>query len=234
MADTNLKYANYSRRDFIKHIAIGGGVIAVFGNYGFRYYFNDDKTILKSIAVDFTKCTGCRTCETACSANNHKVEINGEFIKGLGDPHLSNIRVHHFNPDVDVPVTCALCPDTPCIEACPIPADKETGRKALYRHSELGTVVCDLEKCIGCTLCAQACEKERAGIIVPNPETKKPERMCTLCGGDPNCVKWCPYGALSLLEIKVNREFFAEKPEKIAELLMNKFYHVEAEVENGN
>ena len=223
-----------TRREFLKQLAIGGGAIAVLGSLGFNYYFDNSGTKLRSIVVDFNKCTGCRTCETACSANNHRVLIDGDKIRGLGNPYLSNIRVHHFNPDVAVPITCAMCPDTPCIEACPIPPDSETGRKALYRSGELGVITNDADRCIGCTLCAQACQSKAAGIIIPNPLTHKPEHMCTLCNGDPNCVKYCPYDALSYLEVDVNREFFREKPEVIAEKLMSKFYSVNGEVINEN
>jgi Fe-S-cluster-containing hydrogenase component 2 len=51
--------------------------------------------------------------------------------------------------------------------------------------------------------------------------------MCTLCSGDPNCVKTCPYGTLSLVEVDTNREFFGKSPSDIAKELMKKFYKTE-------
>ena len=33
---------------------------------------------LTMILVDYGKCTGCRTCETVCSAANHPVDIGGD------------------------------------------------------------------------------------------------------------------------------------------------------------
>ena len=61
-------------------------------------------------------------------------------------------------------------------------------------------------------------------MIIPNPETGKPERICTLCGGDPQCVKRCPFGALSYVEVRADRKFYGLGPEKIAAELAMKWY----------
>jgi Fe-S-cluster-containing hydrogenase component 2 len=222
-----------ARRDFLRNIAYGTGATLLLSNFSLVSWRIDEKGILKGIVVDFNKCTGCRTCETSCSASNHKVMVDGEKLKGLGDPWLANIRVQHFNPDVDIPNVCQMCPDAPCVVACPVEPHPETKRKALYRNDEFSTITCDTERCIGCSSCALACENERAGVIIPNPETGSPERMCTLCSGDPNCVKTCPYGALSLVEVDTNREFYGQSPKEIAKKLMKKFYKIgEKEVTN--
>ncbi len=203
-------------------------------NFSFVGWNVDKKGVLRGIVVDYDKCTGCRTCEAACSASNHKVWINGEEMEGLGNLWLANIRVHRFNPDVDVPNVCQNCPDAPCIAACPIEPDPVTGRKALYRDEEYQTIKCDTDRCIGCGSCALACATERGGVIIPNPDTGSPERMCTLCSGDPHCVKACPYGALSLVEVDTNREFFGMSPKEIAEELMKKYYKIDIkEVHHG-
>ena len=223
----NQKENNHlSRRGFLRNIALGTGATILFSNYSLVTWYKDEEGILKGIVVDFDKCTGCKTCETACSAFNHKVKVNGKMVNGLGNPWLANIRVHHFNPDVDIPNVCQMCPDAPCIAACPVEPDKTTGRRALYRDEEHQTIKCDSERCIGCSSCALACEKERAGIIIPNPETGNPERMCTLCDGDPQCVKNCPFGALSVVTVDTDREFFGMSPRDIATELMKKFYKI--------
>ncbi len=214
----------YSRRDFLKNLAIGAGGVALIGSFGFMFKFPKADGTLSSIVVDFDKCTGCRTCESVCSAYNHKVTVDSEQLNGLGNPYLSNIQVHHYLPDADVPVTCNMCPDTPCITACPVPPDLTTGRKALYRDDATLTIRNDRDRCLGCQECATACKTQRAGIIIPNPETHKPERMCRLCDGDPQCVKYCPYGALSVQEVNFEREFFGKSADEIATHLFNRYY----------
>lgn len=210
-----------SRRDFMK-TAVGGGAMVLLGQFGvFRLAASakeGEAASLSMILVDYSKCTGCRTCETVCSAYNHKQTVNGETLNGLGNPDLANIRVYGYNPDVDVPAVCAMCPDTPCVEACPVDPDPKTGRRALYREK---TIKNDPERCIACGSCAEAC---RVGVIIPDAKTSKPEHMCTLCGGDPQCVKYCPFEALSQVKVDTGRKFYAMKPEQIAEKLIAEWY----------
>ena len=85
-----------SRRDFLRTLAIGAVGMAMMGSYGFIFPGAGPNDEIKAIVVDFTKCAGCRTCKTACSANNHKVKVNGEMLQGLGNPNLSNIKVWHY------------------------------------------------------------------------------------------------------------------------------------------
>lgn len=215
----------YTRRHFLQDIAFGGGGFIVLGTFGFRIFKDTENKLIKAISVNFEKCAGCRTCETVCSAYNHPVIINGEKMNGLGNPYYSNIKVHHFNPDVDIPVTCALCPDPPCINACVISPDIITGRKALYRDENM-TIKNDVDRCIGCMQCAKACEKLRGGIIYPNPETHKPERMCTLCDGNVQCANNCPFGALTYMEMPADRDLSDLSPNKIAERLIKELYNL--------
>jgi len=213
-----------SRRDFMKTTALGGGALLLIGNLGILRVVESragEAPASFMIVVDYSKCTGCRTCETACSAYNQKRTVNREILNGLGNPYFSNIRVYGYNPDVDIPSVCAMCPDSPCIEACPVEPDQKTGRRALYRDDKTSTIKNDLERCIGCGSCAGKC---RVGVIIPNPETNKPERMCTLCDGDPQCVKYCPYGALSHVRVDIGREFFGLKPDQIAADLIKEWY----------
>ena len=216
--------SDITRKEFLRKLAIGAGGLALIGNYGFIFPFESGNGEIKAIVVDFDKCAGCRTCETVCSAYNHKVEIDGALLNGLGNPDLSNIKVWHFNPDVDVPVTCFLCEDAPCIEACPIEPDPDTGKKALYRDNVFHTIKVDLNRCIGCEMCSEACREKSGGVIFPNEETGSPERMCRLCDGDPQCVKYCPYGALQYMNITAEMQLRNTSPEKIAEILIEQYY----------
>jgi anaerobic carbon-monoxide dehydrogenase iron sulfur subunit len=192
----------------------------------FRIEDAEGRTI-KGIVVDFTKCTGCRTCETVCSAFNNKIYLDGEEVNGLGNPWHSNIKVHWFNPDADVPMVCSLCNDAPCIGACPVPPDLRTGRRAIYNDDELGVVCNDTERCIGCGQCAKACRSMRTGIINRKPDGK-PFGMCSLCGGDPQCVKYCSYNALQFVELTEETAPFRKmSPEAIASRLVKEFYEMD-------
>lgn len=221
--NSNQETDAWSRRKFMKAV-VSSSALAVMGQFGiFRLAMASqvDKTGLTMIVVDYAKCTGCRTCETACSAANHKQTVNGETLNGLGNPETANIRVYPYNPDVDVPNVCAMCPDNPCIEACPVDPDPKTGFKALFRHPETRAVTNDPNRCITCGSCADAC---RTGTIIPNDDTGLPEHMCTLCNGDPQCVKHCPFGALTHVSVDLDRDFYAMKPDQIAGKLIQKWY----------
>ena len=196
-------------------------MLGQFGLFRMAFASQGKKEALSMILVDYSKCTGCRTCETACSAYNHQQVVGGEALNGLGNPELANIRVYGYNPDADVPAVCAMCPDSPCVEACPVDPDPKTGRKALFRDDVHQTIKNDPDRCIACGSCAEEC---RVGVIRPNVETEQPERMCTLCSGDPQCVKYCPFGALSKVTVDTSRKFYAMKPDQVAEQLIKEWY----------
>jgi anaerobic carbon-monoxide dehydrogenase iron sulfur subunit len=215
-----------TRRHFLNSLGFGTAGLVVLGSYGFSIRRDLATGKIKAIAVNFEKCAGCRTCEAVCSSYNNMEIYNGKKINGKGNPSLSNIRVYHYNPDIDIPSTCALCSDSPCVEACPVDPDPVTGHKALYRDEELMIIVNDLDRCIGCRSCAEACRDKRAGVIHSNPETGSPEHMCTLCGGEPQCVKYCPYDALSYIEMDDGRDLSGLSPDRIAERMIEKLYNL--------
>lgn len=216
---------NLPRRDFIKGVGIGGGALVLFGQFGVHSaaWALSGEPALKMVVVDYGKCTGCRTCETACASRNRPASVKGKELPGLGNPIYANIKVHSFNPDVDVAGVCAMCADTPCAKACPVEPDSR-GRRAFYRDDVTHTMRNDEKRCISCQSCAKACASQRTGVIRPNPETGRPEGMCTLCGGDPQCVKRCPFGALSYVEVRRDRKFYGLGPEKIAAELARNWY----------
>ncbi|HLN53309.1 MAG TPA: 4Fe-4S dicluster domain-containing protein [Lentimicrobium sp.] len=213
-----------TRRDFLRLLAIGGGGIIVLGNYRFLFANQAENGVLKAIIVDFDKCAGCRTCETVCSAYQHQVVIDGEKLHGLGNPKLANIKVMHHNPDVDIPTVCTNCPESLCIKYCPSEPDPVTGYKAIYRDPETLAINTNHKQCISCGSCASNCEREGAGIIVMNPVTEHPEHICDHCGGDPQCVKHCPYGALTFKDVDVTGAYFGMTHTEIAEKLFERYY----------
>ncbi|MGC8816843.1 MAG: 4Fe-4S dicluster domain-containing protein [Candidatus Hadarchaeum sp.] len=121
------------------------------------------------------KCVGCRTCELACSFRK-----TGAFA-----PELSRVQVVVSNPrTIMYPVACIQCAEQACVKACPV--------SALRKDEASNAIVLDREACTGCGLCVRSCPYS---AIRMDEKSRKP-LICDLCGGDPECVKWCPVAAL--------------------------------------
>jgi carbon-monoxide dehydrogenase iron sulfur subunit len=140
------------------------------------------ETERKFIAADLAKCIGCGVCELICAVKRENVY----------NPRLSRIKILRLYRLLNMAVVCRQCEDTPCIIACP--------QDCLTQSEKTGVIMVDEEKCDCCGWCMEACPY---GAITINPE-KDTVMMCDLCEGDPQCVEWCPEGALDL----VTREEF--------------------------
>ena len=130
----------------------------------------------KVLMIHPDKCTGCQNCMLACTAHHE------------GNFRMRASRVHVFTWEregMSVPMMCQHCDIAPCIDVCP------TG--AMHRNKATGLVEWDSEKCILCRMCVQACP---FGNAVYDAEGSKILK-CDNCGGDPECVKWCPTDALT-------------------------------------
>jgi Fe-S-cluster-containing hydrogenase component 2 len=163
------------------------------------------------ISREFSKCSGCRKCEIACSLK-HENKIW---------PETSRVRVFMLVPGTEFPHLCTQCEDYPCIEACP--------SKALSANSETGAVKVDNDKCIGCGKCIDACPGKIPHI---HPQTKK-ILICDLCGGEPQCAKTCHEGGWNCLAVVARGDhefkFFSRPPEETARNLATKLYGEKAE-----
>lgn len=134
------------------------------------------------LVVDPNKCTGCRTCEIACSAFHYE-ECN---------PRKSRVKVFkHEVAGVDVPTMCQNCGTPICRSVCP--------SKAIAKDKDSGKVSIDQEACIGCEFCAFACPFSATTIV--EVEGKRKAILCDLCGGEPKCVKYCETGAISFVKV---------------------------------
>lgn len=134
---------------------------------------------MKTLVVNQEKCTACRRCELTCSF--HKT---GEF-----NPASSRVTVAIF-PEVDfyMPITCQQCEDALCQKACPA--------AAISRSETTGAVVIDENRCIGCQMCVMVCPFGAVAFSAAESKVVK----CDLCGGDPECAKFCAWGAIEYRE----------------------------------
>lgn len=127
------------------------------------------------IVVDRAKCQSCYTCMAACSLVH----------EGAAGFSYSRIQVSTDAfakyPD-DVQITqCRQCQDPKCVAACP------TG--ALHIDEENGNLrSIDLEKCVGCGMCVQACPfTPKRPMVRPHEQYDGAlkSRKCDLCLNAP-------------------------------------------------
>ena len=120
-------------------------------------------------------CTGCRTCELACSFT-HAIEN-----------HRSITRINPLDggyKDLWVPVVCLQCEEAACVKSCLV--------DALKRNPETGAIELNQEVCVKCMACVAACPFGCAILDTQHNMIVK----CDLCGGDPACAHFCPTKAL--------------------------------------
>lgn len=120
-------------------------------------------------------CTGCRTCELACSFTHAVEGLRGQT------------RIFPIDggfKDLWIPVVCLQCDDAACVKSCLV--------DALKRNEDTGAVELNQEVCVKCMACVAACPfgctllDRQHSIVV----------KCDLCGGDPACAHFCPTKAL--------------------------------------
>lgn len=154
------------------------------------------------IARDYSRCSGCRRCEVACSSHH----------EGKIWPDASRVRVYMLVPGAEFPHLCSQCDDAPCIKSCPV--------SALTVSKYTGAIIVDDEKCTGCGECIEACPG-RIPFIHP---TRGKAVICDLCNGDPQCVRVCHEGRWDALYLTsktpmgneyYHKKLYARRPEDI-------------------
>jgi formate dehydrogenase iron-sulfur subunit len=139
----------------------------------------------KGMLIDITQCIGCRLCEKACRAGYSQPE--DQQPEKLSATSFTIIEDHENR---HVRRLCQHCVDPACASACPVGA---------LRKSELGPVIYNEKKCMGCRYCMVACP-----YAVPKYEWNKLApymRKCDMCygrvaaGEQTRCAEACPTGA---------------------------------------
>jgi carbon-monoxide dehydrogenase iron sulfur subunit len=123
------------------------------------------------------ECSGCGICELVCAIKHF----------GVNNPKKAAIRVMitYPHPVVRMPVVCSQCKKPACAQVCPTDALRIMN----------GVVQLITEECVSCYKCVEACP---FGAMYAHHDCDLPIK-CDLCGGNPECVKECPKGALRLI-----------------------------------
>ena len=152
---------------------------------------------MKKIYFVPNRCVGCEECVVACEKVHDWESRN--FVE-MADGYFP------------FPMRCNHCEDAPCKAICPT--------EAIFR-TEMGAVVVNTEKCIGCGSCVMVCP---FGILRLSDHTGKVVK-CDMCtdkiekGEEPICVAQCPKDAIMFGEIDeplVNRRKSMAKQVKTA------------------
>lgn len=200
-----------SRRKFIAGAAIVGAVATVEVSSAISYFNHtyEPRKPPKSKGVILTEmeaCGGCRSCQMACTSYN----------EGACQPDLSRIQLlkDYFQGEY-LPNPCSQCMWPGCLYSCPTGAlQVDTGTDGGWPQLEVrltsllsgkltpdetpGTNarVVNERECIGCQKCVEGCAKIFDISRVRFNSKKKVATKCHLCGGEPQCVKYCPVGAI--------------------------------------
>lgn len=190
--------AQINRRTFLKAggalgvaALVGEGVVATQGALGHDAAFADSENaapagagLQNAFYFDAEACIGCQTCAFTCKETFSLEKAYRSVYQYAGETDSGEEYLYH------VSVGCSFCNDAACISVCP------TG--AMHKTDDLGHVVVDTKKCIGCGYCDMACPYN-----IPRVDKEKGHSVkCNGCyevvaiGGMPACVESCPMSAL--------------------------------------
>lgn len=145
-----------------------------------------------AFVIDLKRCIGCDTCVIGCKVE-HDVPT-GKFRLRVLDSHRDRVieKPQGIFPKLSqhwLPTMCHHCIDAPCVKACPT--------NTLWRKDN-GLVALDVEKCVGCQRCEEACPYDALTFDDVNGKADK----CNMCehrleaGQGPSCALVCPTRAI--------------------------------------
>ena len=163
------------------------------------------------VLVDITKCMGCRSCQVACKAWNDNpgedTSCSGcyENPPGLSDKTWTKVKFTEIEENGRLQwlmhkTQCMHCEYPACAMVCP---------EQVHQKTDLGAVIHEGEKCIGCQNCLTVCPFNIPNIKWADDPASLwgntlPEiTRCNFCfdrinnGEEPACVKACSTGALA-------------------------------------
>ncbi len=145
--------------------------------------------VMKYVAINEELCIGCGLCRVYCVVNHSS---SGDIIKAWREESpkiLPRIKIEN-NGNVSISLRCQQCEEPYCAQMC------LTG--AMHIDKQLGIVIHDSKKCIGCWTCVIACPYNAITIH----KEQKTVVKCDLCQNRdiPACVDHCPNKALILME----------------------------------
>lgn len=142
----------------------------------------------KVIVYDPLYCSGCMRCMIACSTHkNGATSLTGSRIQVIRHEGHAISRIDEEDDLVFDVMTCQHCDHPHCVDFCPT--------LSIRKDSETGCVTIRSETCVGCRMCMISCP---FGAISYDGK-RKSVMKCDLCGGDPQCVRFCPTQALAFL-----------------------------------
>ena len=152
-------------------------------------------------------CTGCKACQVACKDKNN-LEV-GRLFRTVKSTEGGSFTKKGEALEQDVvsywtTLACNHCQEPVCVQVCP------TG--AMYKRKDDGIVLVDIETCIGCGACENACPYDAPVLDV---EAKKMGK-CDFCvdliiqGKDPICAGACPVRAIKYGEIEELRKEYGD------------------------
>jgi len=149
----------------------------------------------KRLFVTPYRCIDCKTCQEAC---------NYAHDRNPFDSTHSRIHTNVLGDGSRSIIVCLQCGEAACAAICP--------HDALVRNTETGAIE-RTNDCVGCLLCVKACPFGNMDYDPIHHEVIK----CDLCGGDPNCAKHCPTGALVWADEAMTEEEAEEKYKRFQE-----------------
>ena len=197
----------FNRRRFLEGL-VGGTGLAVISPGGLQAKpLGTSHAEVPSVLVDITRCIGCRSCMRACKTANdlpNKTDLSEGFPDTWTKEELRYDQWTVVNPEAgcdndgreairNVKRQCMQCLEPTCVSVCPVGA---------LTKSDLGPILYNADRCIGCRYCMMACPFD-----IPKFEWTSGMSpvigKCQFCtrkrlaeGRIPACVESCPTGAL--------------------------------------